>query len=280
MWLACQEFESGKAEELPCRGRGCRYTLNMLRLKHPPIGVVWKAVDGLLHNMKAGFTHPDGATTFEVIQLTLRHHSSSASLRLADNTDSAKDGSPSMKLKGSGEVSSVPEVMASILPSDKIGFKTESLSLTRGEGKRHKKGFRTSSAPEKIRLLANSMQIVNEVGTAKWKLGVWSPQTAKTAAHLFAMDAMRLSIRLWGILFHSSRSAISKSRTVAGGLGRAAMRRPRMSQTCSIGFRSGEHAGHYIRCIFSASSMFFTRRALCGRALSSWKTKESPMATA
>ncbi|GFW09592.1 sushi, von Willebrand factor type A, EGF and pentraxin domain-containing protein 1 [Trichonephila clavipes] len=104
--------------------------------------------------------------------------------------------------------------------------------------------------------------------------------SSKTAAHLFAMDAMRLSIRLWGILFHSSRSAISKSRTVAGGLGHAAMRRPSMSQTCSIGFRSGEHAGHYIRCIVSASSMFSTRRALCGRALSSWKTKESPMATA
>ncbi|GFW88007.1 hypothetical protein TNCV_216791 [Trichonephila clavipes] len=52
------------------------------------------------------------------------------------------------------------------------------------------------------------------------------------------MDAMRLSIRLWGILFHSSRSAISKSRTVTDGLGRAAMRRPSMSQTGSIGFRS------------------------------------------
>ncbi|GFV95100.1 hypothetical protein TNCV_3708951 [Trichonephila clavipes] len=58
------------------------------------------------------------------------------------------------------------------------------------------------------------------------------------------------------------------------------MRRPSMSQTCSIGFRSGEHAGHSIRCIVSASSMFSTRRALCGRALSSWKTKESPMAPA
>ncbi|GFU22906.1 hypothetical protein TNCV_4270711 [Trichonephila clavipes] len=90
-------------------------------------------------------------------------------------------------------------------------------------------------------------------------MGVWSPQTAKTAAHLFAMDAMRLSIRFWGILFHSSRSAISKSRTVAGGLGRAAMRRPSISQTCSIGFRSGKPAGHYIRCTVSASSMFSTR---------------------
>ncbi|GFS79534.1 hypothetical protein TNCV_2370461 [Trichonephila clavipes] len=47
---------------------------------------------------------------------------------------------------------------------------------------------------------------------------------------------MRLLIRLWGILFHSSRSAISKSRTVAGGLGRAAMRRASMSQTCSVRF--------------------------------------------
>ncbi|GFV34032.1 uncharacterized protein TNCV_309381 [Trichonephila clavipes] len=36
--------------------------------------------------------------------------------------------------------------------------------------------------------------------------------TTKTAAHLSAMDAMKLSIRLWGILFHSSRSAVSKSR--------------------------------------------------------------------
>ncbi|GFT78177.1 hypothetical protein TNCV_1749421 [Trichonephila clavipes] len=41
-----------------------------------------------------------------------------------------------------------------------------------------------------------------------------------------------------------------KSRTVAGGLGRAAMRRPSMSQTCSIGFRSGEHAGHSYAVLF------------------------------
>ncbi|CAL1262428.1 unnamed protein product, partial [Larinioides sclopetarius] len=70
------------------------------------------------------------------------------------------------------------------------------------------------------------------------------------------MDAMRLSIRLWGILFHSSRSAISMSRTVTGGLDRAAMHCPTISQTCSIRFRSGKHAGHSIHCIVSASSMF------------------------
>ncbi|GFY02407.1 hypothetical protein TNCV_3502881 [Trichonephila clavipes] len=71
-----------------------------------------------------------------------------------------------------------------------------------------------------------------------------------------------------------------KSRTVAGGLGRAAMRRRVCPKHAPVGFRSGEHAGHSIRCIVSASSMFSTRRALCGRALSSWKTKESPMAPA
>ncbi|GFV13721.1 hypothetical protein TNCV_2105911 [Trichonephila clavipes] len=50
---------------------------------------------------------------------------------------------------------------------------------------------------------------------------------------------------------------------------------PSMSQTCSIGFqvRRAPAAGHSIRCIVSASSMFSTRRAQCGWALSSWKTK-------
>ncbi|GFU62141.1 hypothetical protein TNCV_2473761 [Trichonephila clavipes] len=84
------------------------------------------------------------------------------------------------------------------------------------------------------------------------------------------MDAMKLSIRLWGILFHSSRSAISKSRTVAGGLGRAAMSSehvPNMLDWIQV----REHAGNSIRCIVSASSMFSTIRALCGRALSSWE---------
>ncbi|GFY43199.1 e3 ubiquitin-protein ligase MGRN1 [Trichonephila inaurata madagascariensis] len=101
-----------------------------------------------------------------------RHHSSNASLRVNENITSEREGSPSsVKLQEKGEASSVPEVVvASITASDKLGLKTESLSLTRGEGRRHRKGFRTSSAPEKMRLLANSMQIVNEVGTSKRKM--------------------------------------------------------------------------------------------------------------
>ena len=106
--------------------------------------------------------------------------------------------------------------------------------------------------------------------------GMWYPLTAKIAVYLFSMDAMMLSMLLWG----ASRSAISKSGTVKGGLGLAAMRHPSMSQTCSIGFRSREHAGQSIRCIVSASSMFSTRRGACGLALSRCKTKESPMAVA
>ncbi|GFT79851.1 hypothetical protein TNCV_4597731 [Trichonephila clavipes] len=108
--------------------------------------------------------------------------------------------------------------------------------------------------------------------------GVWSPRTAKTAAHLFCHGCDEVIDQTFGNTVPLLKKCNLKSRTVAGGLGRAAMRRRSMSQTCSIGFRSGEHAGNSIRCIVSASSMFSTRRALCGRALSSWKTKESPMA--
>ncbi|GFV15941.1 hypothetical protein TNCV_801451 [Trichonephila clavipes] len=49
------------------------------------------------------------------------------------------------------------------------------------------------------------------------------------------MDAMRLSIRLWGIYCSTPQEVQSpKSRTVAGGLGRAAMPSSSMPQTCSI----------------------------------------------
>ncbi|KFM79221.1 putative E3 ubiquitin-protein ligase MGRN1, partial [Stegodyphus mimosarum] len=100
-----------------------------------------------------------------------RHHSSTASLRLGENASSDKDDLSSDKLQGSLEGTSVPEVVvASMISPDKTVLKTESLSLTRSEGRRHRKGFRTSSAPEKMRLLANSMQIVNEVGGAKRKM--------------------------------------------------------------------------------------------------------------
>ncbi|GFX93492.1 uncharacterized protein TNCV_1094321 [Trichonephila clavipes] len=60
---------------------------------------------------------------------------------------------------------------------------------------------------------------------------------------------MRLLITSWGILSHSSRRAISSSWRVCGGGWRPATRLPTASQTCSIGFMSGEHADHSIRTI-------------------------------
>ncbi|GFT23442.1 histone-lysine N-methyltransferase SETMAR [Trichonephila clavipes] len=43
-WLACHEMEPSTTEDLPCRGGRC--TLNMWRLKCPPLGVVWKLGEG------------------------------------------------------------------------------------------------------------------------------------------------------------------------------------------------------------------------------------------
>ncbi|GFX93854.1 hypothetical protein TNCV_1590291 [Trichonephila clavipes] len=45
-WLACHEFEFSTAEAPPCRGDRC--TLNLLRLKRPPVAVVWKLGEVLL----------------------------------------------------------------------------------------------------------------------------------------------------------------------------------------------------------------------------------------
>ncbi|GFY03286.1 hypothetical protein TNCV_1172451 [Trichonephila clavipes] len=63
------------------------------------------------------------------------------------------------------------------------------------------------------------------------------------------MESMRLLITSWGILSHSSRRAFSSSWRVCGGGWRPATRLPRATQTCYIGFISGEHAGHSIRTI-------------------------------
>ncbi|GFU89425.1 uncharacterized protein TNCV_1673711 [Trichonephila clavipes] len=73
------------------------------------------------------------------------------------------------------------------------------------------------------------------------------------------MESMRLLITSWGILSHSSRRALSSSLRVCGGTWRPATHLPRASQTCSIGFLSGEHAGHSIRTIPSSKRKYSTR---------------------
>ncbi|GFU21788.1 hypothetical protein TNCV_4909941 [Trichonephila clavipes] len=95
------------------------------------------------------------------------------------------------------------------------------------------------------------------------------------------MDAMRLSIRLWGILFHSSKVQSQ----VSDGSRRPWSRSNGVVGACPKHARldSGQESTLEIpRCIcFSFKHVLHqTETPLCGRALSSWKTKESPMAPA
>ncbi|GFT52525.1 hypothetical protein TNCV_14891 [Trichonephila clavipes] len=92
------------------------------------------------------------------------------------------------------------------------------------------------------------------------------------------MESMRILKTSWGILSHSSRRALSSFLRVCGGSWRPETRLPRASQTCSIRFMSGEHAGHSIRKITSSKRKSSTRLARCGLQLSSIKMKSSPIA--
>ncbi|GFW13482.1 hypothetical protein TNCV_1209481 [Trichonephila clavipes] len=94
------------------------------------------------------------------------------------------------------------------------------------------------------------------------------------------MESRKLLITSWGILSHSSRRALSSSWRVCGGGWWPVTHLPRASQTGSIGFMSGEHAGHSIRTIPSSKNKSSTRLARCGLQLSSIKMKSSPFAAA
>ncbi|GFU22313.1 hypothetical protein TNCV_4856461 [Trichonephila clavipes] len=81
------------------------------------------------------------------------------------------------------------------------------------------------------------------------------------------MESMRLLITSWSFLSHSSRKALSSSWRVCGGGWRPATHLPRASQTYSIGFMSGEHAGYPIRTIPSSKKKSFRRLARYGLLL-------------
>lgn len=52
----------------------------------------------------------------------------------------------------------------------------------------------------------------------------------KTVSNLFCMDATILSVRVFGIMFHSSNSATTKSRTMNRGIYLIAMLRPSVTR--------------------------------------------------
>lgn len=82
----------------------------------------------------------------------------------------------------------------------------------------------------------------------------------------------------WGICCHSSCNVFGGSCWFCGSAGRcwSAFLCWRMFQSCSIGLRSGERLGLFIRSIVLLSKFSFTIRALWSRALSSMKIKPSP----
>ncbi|XP_015907254.1 E3 ubiquitin-protein ligase MGRN1 [Parasteatoda tepidariorum] len=123
-----------------------------------------------------------------------RNYSSCAS-RIGETSETEKSVSSCSKLSGNPEVSNIPEVLVtSMVPADKAPQKTESLSLTRVDVKKHRKGFRTSSAPEKMRLLTSSMETVNDGGKRKLDKYADAAETRSLLDSNFAEELSALAI--------------------------------------------------------------------------------------
>ncbi|GFU80058.1 hypothetical protein TNCV_579381 [Trichonephila clavipes] len=102
--------------------------------------------------------------------------------------------------------------------------------------------------------------------------------TARQVSQRLPMLRMRVSMSCLGIATHSSCSANRSSRIVTGGKVRAAKRLPRKSHTCSMGLRSGDHAGQSIRSISSLSKSCSAATVRFHGALSSMKRNCRPIA--
>ena len=76
-----------------------------------------------------------------------------------------------------------------------------------------------------------------------------------------------------GMVFNSMMSAFSNSCKELNGWWFSRIRLFSMSQTCSIGTRSGERLGQGNVLTLLDCKKFMERRAMCGRALSCWKRK-------
>ncbi|GFV19162.1 hypothetical protein TNCV_3223801 [Trichonephila clavipes] len=66
-WLTCHEFEPSTAEDPPCRGGQC--TLNLSRIKCPPVGVQWKLGEVGASQLRCRSRHLTEVQNYEV-----RHH--------------------------------------------------------------------------------------------------------------------------------------------------------------------------------------------------------------
>ena len=85
---------------------------------------------------------------------------------------------------------------------------------------------------------------------------------------------------LWSIFYQTWTRALMSSCTLLGWTGRLRMRWSMMSQRCSMGLRSGEHAGQSIASMPSSSRNLWHTLATCGRALSWARRNPGPTAPA
>ncbi len=95
---------------------------------------------------------------------------------------------------------------------------------------------------------------------------VWPPFASRSATHLL-IELIWLLIVACGMLVHSSSMAVRSWWILAGTGTRCRIRRPRASQTCSMGDMSCEYAGHARTGMFSASRNCVQILATWGRAL-------------
>ena len=104
---------------------------------------------------------------------------------------------------------------------------------------------------------------------------VWPPFSLTTASILLGM----LSIRFWHIFglisFHSSTTLSHNSWTPLAGILYCWSCHLRWFQRCSIGFKSGDWAGHSSTWILLSSNNFFALLEVCLGSLSYWKILSS-----
>ena len=93
-----------------------------------------------------------------------------------------------------------------------------------------------------------------------------------TAWHLRRMEPIRFLMNACGMLFHSCIRARRSSSKVSGGFNPFRTRRPSLSHKCSMGFKSGDNAGHGRLQIWLSFRKSIDTRATWHRTLSCWKT--------
>ncbi|GFS83759.1 hypothetical protein TNCV_610931 [Trichonephila clavipes] len=96
-WQACRELEPCSTEDLPCKGGGC--TLNMPRLKRPPVEVVWNPHDAEDWR-REGVQLRCGPRHLTVTQHCKVHHPSRTKLLTLQWCSSLRRGVPAQSFGG------------------------------------------------------------------------------------------------------------------------------------------------------------------------------------